>query len=63
MGEQELLNRGELKENLKEHIDGLKEEFVSSYSGSSGVGGSKLPNFATFKADMGKTASAALYFN
>jgi len=58
-GEQELLNRCEMKDNLKEHIDGLKEEFLSQYSGSGGGGGgSKLPTFAAFKSDMAKKASA-----
>jgi hypothetical protein len=54
------MNRCELKDNLKEHIDGLKEEFVSSYSGSSGSAGSKLPSFANFKADMGEDSHLSL---
>lgn len=57
LGEQELVNRGEIKDSLKEHIDGLKEEFLAAYSGSSGrddgTGAPKLPNFIQFKQDMG----------
>jgi SYP7 family syntaxin len=59
LGEQELLNRCEIKDNLKDHIDGLKEEFLSQYSGGSSGGGSKLPTFDAFKADMAKKANAS----
>ena len=34
LAQSELLSRGDIKDNLKEHIDGLKEEFLSAYSGS-----------------------------
>jgi len=56
LGQQELLNRGEMRDNLKEHVDGLKQEFISAYSGTSGGAEEavKLPTFQSFKQEMGE---------
>jgi hypothetical protein len=54
-----MINRGEIKDNLKEHIDGLKEEFLSAYAGASAATSApKLMNFTQFKAEMGESSKS-----
>jgi hypothetical protein len=51
----ELVSRGEIVANLREHIDGLKNEFVADYAGGGGggrVGQPKVQTFSEFRADM-----------
>jgi len=58
----ELVSRGEIVANLREHIDGLKNEFVQDYAGGGGGGGSrvgqpKVQTFSEFRADMAAKVS------
>lgn len=59
----ELVNRGELKDSLKDHIAGLKEDFLTAYTRHSGGGGGggdggaapRIQNFEAFRSDMGRS--------